>query len=129
MSVFSKITAAILAGGFGSRLQSAVADRPKALAEVAGRPFLAWQLDWLASVGVRRAVICSGYLGDMVEQCFGKSHGNVALVYSRESEPLGTGGALRAALGSIDSGTTLVLNGDSLCDADLIDFANYHAFC
>jgi D-glycero-alpha-D-manno-heptose 1-phosphate guanylyltransferase len=120
------VTAAILAGGLGTRLRSAVADRPKVLAEVDGRPFLAYQLDQLADAGVRRVVICTGYLGAMVEHAFGSRYRNLSLCYSQEAEPLGTGGALRAALEKIPSDALLALNGDSLCHADLKRLAIVH---
>src|SRR5438094_528454 len=92
------LEAVILAGGLGTRLRSAVADRPKVMAEVCGRPFLAHLLDQLAGQGVRRVVLCTGYRGEQVEAAFGDAYGALALDYSPEPEPLGTGGALRLAL-------------------------------
>jgi NDP-sugar pyrophosphorylase family protein len=113
------VTAAIFAGGLGTRLRASVADRPKVLAEVSGRPFLAHLLDQLEAAGVRDAVLCTGYLGEQIEAAFGAAHGTVRLRYSRESEPLGTGGALRLAAPLFESDPVLVLNGDSYCGADL----------
>lgn len=115
-------TAAVLAGGLGSRLRPAVADRPKVLAEVRGRPFLSRLLDQLAGAGVRRAVLCTGHLGEQVEAACGPAHGPIELVYSREPEPLGTGGALRLAAHLFDTDPVLVVNGDSYCEADLRAF-------
>jgi len=123
----SEMTAAVLAGGAGERLRSAVADRPKVLAEVAGRPFLAILLDQLLAAGVRRAVLCTGYLADQVRAAFGDAYGDLALAYSRETAPLGTGGALRQALPLLNSDPALVLNGDSYCQADLLGLAAWHA--
>lgn len=119
-------TAAVLAGGLGTRLRPAVSDRPKALAKVGGHPFLAYVLDVLVSAGIPRAVICTGYRGEMIQQAFGPRYGRLALHYSHEDVPLGTGGALRAALPRIGSETILALNGDSLCAADLSAFAASH---
>src|SRR5262245_56899453 len=90
--------AAILAGGLGTRLRSSVGDRPKVLAEVRGRPFLACLLDLLGGQGIRRVVLCTGYRGEQVEAAFGGAYGGLELHYSREPEPLGTGGALRLAV-------------------------------
>ena len=64
----SGVTAAILAGGLGTRLRPVVADRPKVLAPVAGRPFLAYLLDWLAAAGVRRTVLLTGFRGEQVRR-------------------------------------------------------------
>ncbi|MEW5817607.1 MAG: sugar phosphate nucleotidyltransferase [Spirochaetota bacterium] len=120
------VTAAILAGGLGTRLRSVVADRPKVLAEVRGRPFLAFLLDQLADAGVRYVVLCTGYLGEQVQIDFGESYGSLRLVYSQESMPLGTAGALQLALPLFKSNTVLVMNGDSFCDEDLKEFLAWH---
>lgn len=119
MPTLSNITAMILAGGLGTRLRSAVADRPKVLAEVGGRPFLAYVLDELIGAGVRHVVLCTGDRAEMVEEAFGATYRSLKLSYSREMEPRGTGGALRAALAYTTSPTILAANGDSLCRADL----------
>jgi NDP-sugar pyrophosphorylase family protein len=119
-------TAAILAGGLGTRLRPAVADRPKALAPVAGRPFITYLLDQLEADFVRRVVLLTGYRGDQVRQELGERYGRLTLAYSPEPSPLGTGGALRAALPMIDSPTVLALNGDSYCGVDLAAFAASH---
>ena len=120
------VTAALLAGGLGTRLRAAVADRPKVLAEVDGRPFLALLLERLAEAGVHRAVLCTGHMADQVEAALGHSFAGMALDYSREAEPLGTGGALRLAASRLDSGLVLALNGDSFCGVDLRAFARAH---
>lgn len=120
------LTVAILAGGKGTRLQSVVSDRPKPLAAVAERPFLAYQLDQLAAAGIRRVVLCTGYMGAQVKCAFGASYAGMRLEYSLESVPLGTGGALRNALAHITSNPVLVMNGDSYCDANLADFWTFH---
>jgi D-glycero-alpha-D-manno-heptose 1-phosphate guanylyltransferase len=120
------IDAAILAGGLGSRLRPAVDDRPKVLASVAGRPFLSYVLDQVATAGVSTVVLCTGYLGEQVEATFGDRYGGLRLCYSREPEPRGTAGALQLALPLLHSDPVLVLNGDSYCEAALNDFACWH---
>jgi D-glycero-alpha-D-manno-heptose 1-phosphate guanylyltransferase len=119
-------TAVILAGGMGTRLREVVADRPKVLAEVNGRPFLACLLDRLAEAGIGRVVLCTGYMAELVRDTFGDSYRGMSLLYSQEDTPLGTGGALRLALPLIASDPALVMNGDSFCDADLGLFARQH---
>jgi D-glycero-alpha-D-manno-heptose 1-phosphate guanylyltransferase len=125
MALLEELTAVILAGGLGTRLRSAVADRPKALAEINGRPFLAYLLDGLVAAGVREAVLCTGYLGEQIRAHFGKVYGALSLAYSQESEPRGTAGALRLALPLIGSHTALVLNGDTLSNVNLFDYATW----
>ena len=120
------MTAVILAGGLGTRLRGVVCDKPKVLADVGGRPFLEYILDQLARHGVRSVVLCTGYMGDHLENQFGAAYNNIALSYSREPHPLGTGGALRMAVPMLKSETTLVLNGDSYCGAPLGEFALWH---
>lgn len=126
MQDLAGVTAAILAGGLGTRLRSVVADRPKVLAEVRGRPFLAYLLDQLAAAGVRYVVLCIGYLSEQVRAAFGGLYGSLHLVYSQESSPLGTAGALRLALPLFKSDPVLVMNGDSFCRVDLRDFWTWH---
>jgi NDP-sugar pyrophosphorylase family protein len=103
-----------------------VADKPKVLAEVNGRPFLAYLLDQVAAAGVESAVLCTGHLGEQVRSAFGDHYGQLRLGYSREPAPLGTGGALRQALPMLGSDPVLVLNGDSFCDLDIDDFLHFH---
>lgn len=127
MSHLGQISVAILAGGLGTRLRPVVGERPKALAAVAGRPFLAILLEWLARAGARQAVLCTGYRGDLVRQELGDRFGPIDLVYSREDQPLGTAGALRLAYPLLDSELTLVLNGDSFCQVDLAAMLDWRA--
>lgn len=125
-SLPSEIAFAILAGGMGTRLRSVIADRPKVLAPVCGKPFLAWWLDAIARHGARKVVLCTGYMADLVEETMGASHGPLELVYSAETSPLGTGGCLRRAWEKSGASTLLVLNGDSFCAPDFPAF--YHGW-
>jgi NDP-sugar pyrophosphorylase family protein len=125
------LEAVILAGGLGTRLRPLVADRPKALAPVAGRPFLGYVLDQLEWAGLQKAILCTGYLGEHVQQAFGAAQGALALDYVLETEPLGTAGAVRGALPRLAGEWCLVLNGDSYCDVDLVEFIRWtsaHSF-
>lgn len=126
-SSLTETTAAILAGGLGTRLRSVVGDRPKVLAEVNGRPFLAWLLEFLESFGFKRVVLCTGYQAEGIERAFGRRFGDLTLIHSREASPLGTAGALRQALPFLQSDQVLVLNGDSFCEVDLAAFCQSHS--
>ncbi len=114
----STAEAIVLVGGLGTRLRPVIEDVPKPLAPVAGRPFLAWLLDHLASEGVGHVVLASGYMADRIERDLGRRWRGIDLTYSVESEPLGTGGALRLAAGWLRTGAAHVLNGDT--------FLRYH---
>jgi NDP-sugar pyrophosphorylase family protein len=120
------VTVAILAGGLGTRLRSVVADRPKVLADVGGRPFLTWWLDALDRQGFGSVVLCAGYKAEQLRQTLGWKRGNLQFHYSVEPQPLGTGGALRHALPLLPSDPILVMNGDSFCDVDLRAFLAEH---
>jgi NDP-sugar pyrophosphorylase family protein len=102
-----------------------VADRPKVLAPVRGRPFLAHILDRLAAASVREVVLLTGHGAAQVEEVMGDSHAGMRLTYSLEPAPLGTAGAVRLALPRLSS-TFLLLNGDSYCDVDLGAFLRSH---
>ncbi len=105
---------AILAGGLATRLRPLTEKVPKSLLPVAGRPFLAHQLELLRRQGLRRVVVCLGHLGELVVKEFGdgSAHG-VQLDYSFDGPALlGTGGALRQALSKLGR-AFFVLYGDS----------------
>lgn len=121
------MNAIILAGGFGTRLQSVVSNLPKPMAPVAGRPFLEWVLDYCLQQGIEKAILSVGYLHERIIDHFGNDYKGIQLEYAIESEPLGTGGAIRFALEkSEDKGLWVILNGDTLFRADLQVLANYH---
>jgi NDP-sugar pyrophosphorylase family protein len=126
LRAFSDLSVAVLVGGLGTRLRSVVSDRPKALAEIQGRPFLAYLLDQLSAAGLSSVVLCTGHFGQQIEEAFGERYGNLRILYSQEAQPLGTGGALRLALPYLISDPVLVMNGDSFCAVDLRSFWNWH---
>jgi D-glycero-alpha-D-manno-heptose 1-phosphate guanylyltransferase len=111
--------AIVLAGGFGTRLQGVIGELPKPMAAVAGRPFLEWQLDALALRGIRHVVLSVGFRREAIEEHFGESYRGIDLDYAREAEPLGTGGAIAAAMRLVRGETVFVLNGDTFIRAPL----------
>jgi D-glycero-alpha-D-manno-heptose 1-phosphate guanylyltransferase len=119
-----KVQAVVLVGGLGSRLRPTVADRPKALAIVGGRPFLDWLLLALRGQGVRRIVLATGHLAEAFDpHLAGWRSLGLEVELSREASPLGTGGAARLALDRVEAERVLVLNGDSFCPFDLARLA------
>ena len=120
------ITAVILAGGLGTRLRSEISDRPKALATVAGQPFLEHIFEQLSSFGISQVVLCIGYMAEQIESLYGTQYKNLSLSYSRETVLLGTGGAVRFALPLVSTPLALILNGDSFCEFDLQALEHFH---
>lgn len=119
------ITAAILAGGMGTRLAKVVPGQQKVVAKVRNHPFLEYILNQLNTAGFKNVVICTGYLSHQVEKAFGTQYKNLHLLYSKEFNPLGTAGSLRNAL-SLLSSTTLVMNGDTFCKINLKKLLDFH---
>lgn len=105
--------AVILAGGLGTRLWPITKEVPKPMVPVAGAPYLEHQLKLLQRQGFRDIVLLTGYLGEQIETHFGDgSRWDLRIKYSRETTPLGTGGALREALPLLHD-DFLLLYGDS----------------
>lgn len=119
--------AVVLAGGLGTRLRAVVADVPKPLAPVAGRPFLERQLAEFAQRGVQRTVLSLGHGADAIRARIGPRFAGMDIVCEVEAQPLGTGGALRAALARCDEPGVLVANGDTWLDLDLRALAAHWA--
>lgn len=118
---------AILAGGLGTRLRPITEKVPKPMVPVAGEPFLHWQLSDLREQGFKRVLLLVAYLGEQVESHFGAGRAfGLELEYCYEPEPLGTGGALKNALGKLED-EFILLNGDSFLRAPLAQMtAEFH---
>src|SRR5215472_9955719 len=113
------VRAFVLCGGQGTRLRPVLADRPKSMALISGTPFLQLLLDRLRFQGVDDVILGTGYMAEKIESYFGAgSKLAMRIRYSREHEPLGTGGALKLAEPLV-SDPVLVLNGDSYVEWSL----------
>jgi D-glycero-alpha-D-manno-heptose 1-phosphate guanylyltransferase len=110
--------AIILAGGFGTRLQSVVSDVPKALAPVAGQPFLFFLLKQLKQNGFERLIFSLGYKHEMVEEYLWEWKDDFDMAFAIEEEPLGTGGGIRNAVMSAKEKSSFILNADTFFDID-----------
>lgn len=106
--------AILLCGGLGTRLRSVVSDRPKPMADIAGKPFLHYLVKMLSESGVKHLIFALGYMGEQIEAYFqsGEEYG-LSISYSYEDSPLGTGGAIRNALSKVSGENVLVLNADT----------------
>jgi len=112
----------ILAGGLGTRLRNAVADRQKVVSTVAGEPFLCHILRQIAATHIPDVILCVGHQAATVKEQLKKFCPDFPVKYSEEEYPLGTAGALRQALEVTTANNFLVMNGDSFLDTSLSDF-------
>lgn len=131
MKNLETVDAVILCGGKGERLRSVVPDRPKALALVRGTPILDLLVKKFYDTGVRRFILCTGYLGDQIKEHLARLKvknlfPSASFVFSEENEPLGTGGALRNAEAHIQSENFILTNGDTLWSVDFASLYKHH---
>jgi D-glycero-alpha-D-manno-heptose 1-phosphate guanylyltransferase len=127
-AVTRDVKAVLLVGGLGTRLRSVVPDAPKVLASVGKRSFLQLLVGQLRSQGIRRLVMCTGYLADQIEDEFGDGQKwGVAIEYSKETHPLGTAGAVKWAQQYLqDAPEFVVMNGDSFLELDFHKLMEFH---
>ena len=118
--------AIILAGGFGTRLRSAVPELPKSLAPVAGRPFLYYVINYLRSQGIRRFVFSLGYRHEDIEDFLTNEFATLDYGVVIEKEPFGTGGAVAFALTKCISSNVVVTNGDTLFKVNIPLLNKFH---
>lgn len=117
-------TVCILAGGLGTRLGVGSLQKPKALTDVAGEPFLSRQLRLIANCGAQNVVLCVGHLGQVIEEQIGNRKFGLDIRYSYDSEGLdGTLGAIRRARSLLEN-RFLVLYGDTYLRIDYGEFAS-----
>ena len=121
-----KITALILSGGLGTRLRPVLSDKPKVIATVNDEFFLSYIFEQLINVNIHHVVLCVGYLSEQIELIYKNQYKQLKISYSKESRPLGTGGAVFNALPLIESKFVLVMNGDSYCNINIKDFYLWH---
>lgn len=116
----------ILAGGLATRLRPLTEKMPKALLEVAGKPFVYHQLRLLRSRGIRRVILSAWYRGEMIRDYVGDGRQfDLEVEYVFDGDvPLGTGGAIRNALPLLE-GPFFVLYGDSYLPCDYADIQAY----
>ncbi|MBD2393081.1 NTP transferase domain-containing protein [Cyanobacterium aponinum FACHB-4101] len=120
-----KITAVILAGGFGTRVKHLLPDIPKPMAKVLDKPFLEWIIRYLHQQNINNFLLSTGYLSTIIKNYFNTSlFDNLSIKCYEELEPLGTGGGFINAVKQDKSYTDywLVANGDSLIFSNLKPF-------
>lgn len=120
-------TAIILAGGFGTRLQSVIKELPKPMAPINNIPFLNYQLNYLKHYGIKNIIFSTGFLAEKIKNYYNNNYKGLTIVNSHETNPLGTGGGIRLAINNCSTNEVLVLNGDSFFDVNLFKFYTFHA--
>lgn len=117
----------VLCGGQGARLRPIVGDRPKPMAMIGERPFIDFVIAPFVRHGIRRVILCTGYMGSHFEDWYARRESPYELLFSREVSPLGTAGAIAQAADLIHGNPFLVVNGDSLCETDPEMLLRFHA--
>lgn len=118
--------AIILAGGKGTRLQTAVQHLPKCLAPVNGIPFINFIITFLKNQGIEKFIFSLGYKSDMVIQYVDDHFKELCKTYVIENEPLGTGGAIKKAIEFAHGKDIIVINGDTIFNINLADLSEAH---
>ncbi len=118
--------ALILAGGEGTRLRPLTSTIAKPVVPLVEKPFISYMLEWLRGHGVDEVILACGFMADSVREVLGDgSQFGLALRYTEEPHPLGTGGALKFAERLLDE-QFFMLNGDVLTDLDLTEQRRQH---
>jgi len=117
----------ILAGGLGTRLRQVVSDVPKCMAEVAGHPFLFYLLNWCKKESFGRVILSVGYLSEIVIDWVENNDFPFDIIFVKEEEALGTGGAIKLAMNSIVTDRAIVINGDTFFNVDIDKLYTFHA--
>jgi len=126
LSNLRNIDVAILCGGMGTRLRSTIGEQQKTMAHINGQPFLDILLQYLAKQGAQKVVLCTGFQAQDIAAYYAKGKFGLTIDLSAESEPLGTGGALKHARPLIHSDPFIALNGDCFCELDYANFLASH---
>ena len=121
--------AIILAGGLGTRLRSVVADIPKCMAPVSGKPFLFFVIEYFKKQGVDKFIFSLGYKSEMIIDYLNNQYSMLNKQFSIEEEPLGTGGAIKQACNLATEKNILILNGDTLFKVDANELSAFHNHC
>ncbi|MBE3086977.1 MAG: nucleotidyltransferase family protein [Bacteroidetes bacterium] len=116
----------ILAGGLGSRLRDVTSCVPKPMAEINGKPFLAYLLKFLSDQGINEIVLSVGYKSEAITEHFHDKYDDILIKYAIEDQPLGTGGAIRNALQFVKNKYVFIMNGDTLFPINLATLFDFH---
>lgn len=120
------IKVVIIAGGKGTRIASVASDIPKSMIPIAGKPVVEYQIELAKRYGFTDILFLIGHLGEQIQEYFGDgSKWGVNIDYYRETEPLGTAGALPIVKDRLTD-TFFVFYGDTIMDFDMQAMLDYH---
>lgn len=118
--------AIILAGGFGTRLQTVISEIPKPLAPINNKPFLNYLFYQLKNAGIKNVTLSVGYLSNKIIEKYQNNFEGIKINYAIEKEALGTGGGIKLALEKCKQDEVFVLNGDSFFNLPFLKFFTMH---
>lgn len=118
--------AIILAGGFGTRLRTVINEKPKVLAPISGKPFLFWLISYLKQQGITQFIFSLGYLHNQVEDFLENEFPDLQYDCLVETEPLGTGGAIKYCLSKAINDDILIVNGDTFFNLNIKQFTEFY---
>jgi len=118
IKLYESHTPVLLAGGMGTRLRSVLGEIPKPIARVKGKPFISILLNQLEREGFNTAIISTGYKEKYIRECLSEENHNLKIIYSHETKPLGTGGAIKHAANQVETEKILAMNADSILEVD-----------
>lgn len=126
MTNIKDVDVLLLCGGLGTRLRSTIGENQKVAADVAGRPFLSFQLERLAKFGIQYVVLAAGFGAGQIAEVMKDYHYGMDVVLSVEPQPLGTGGAIKLARDKAKGKKWIIMNGDCYSHVDLKKILMFH---
>lgn len=118
--------AIILAGGLGTRLRNIIGEFPKPMAEINGKPFLYYLINFLIKNEIKRIIFAVSYKKEIIIEYLKDKFQDIEIIFSIEKEPLGTGGAIKQALEFVQGDNVFVFNGDTYFDIELKEMLDFH---
>src|SRR5215213_3512331 len=118
----------ILCGGRGTRLRARTQSLPKALVEIGAQPILWHVIEIYARQGFDRFLLCTGYLGEMIEEFVAATEWpegvEIECVDTGLDTP--TGGRIARIADRVGDGPFCVTYADGVADVDLQALLNFH---
>lgn len=114
-----------MAGGKGTRFQEVSTTIPKILIPIGGKPLLDHVLSYLKKNDIDNVIICTGHLGDKVEEHIYKKDFGLKIQISKEDKPLGTAGALHLIKDKLKD-EFFIIYGDEYSTVNLKKMLKFH---